>query len=59
MSDCFYFKMDPKGFYGVRVPPAEESEDSCLSDSDTDEYSPSTYFALPTEESDSETGEQW
>ncbi|KAG0418784.1 hypothetical protein HPB47_004596 [Ixodes persulcatus] len=59
MSDCFYFKMDPKGFYGVRVPPAEESEDSCLSDSDTDEYSPSTYFALPTEESDSETVSSW
>ncbi|CAN7984556.1 unnamed protein product [Ixodes hexagonus] len=46
--------MDPKGFYGVRVPPADESEDSCLSDSDT-EYSPGTHSAPSTEETDSGT----
>nr|XP_050033781.1 piggyBac transposable element-derived protein 2-like [Dermacentor andersoni] len=42
--------MDTRRFYGIRVPPVEESEDSCLSDSDS-EYSPDTVHAAPSDQS--------
>lgn len=50
--------MDPARFYGTRVPPVDDSEDSCLSDSDS-EYSPDLEPSAPTEESGSDTGAQF
>nr|XP_037284982.1 piggyBac transposable element-derived protein 3-like [Rhipicephalus microplus] len=42
--------MDSRRFYGIRVPPVEDSEDSCLSDSDTD-YSLDAEDAAPADQS--------
>lgn len=52
--------MDPARFYGIRVPPVDDSEDSCLSDSDS-EYSPHQEHAAPADQSGqygSDTGAQ-
>ncbi|KAL3187662.1 hypothetical protein MRX96_024701 [Rhipicephalus microplus] len=42
--------MDSRRFYGIRVPPVGDSEDSCLSDSDSD-YNPDTEDAAPADQS--------
>ncbi|KAH8026442.1 hypothetical protein HPB51_020426 [Rhipicephalus microplus] len=42
--------MDSRRFYGIRVPPVEDSEDSCLSHSDSD-YSPDTEDAARADQS--------
>ncbi|KAH8038453.1 hypothetical protein HPB51_001568 [Rhipicephalus microplus] len=55
---CSSSMMDSRRFYGIRVPPVEDSEDSCLSDSDSD-YSPDTEDAAPADhsgQSGSDTG---
>ncbi|KAL3223997.1 hypothetical protein MRX96_027064 [Rhipicephalus microplus] len=46
--------MDSRRFYKIRVPPVEDSEDSCLSDSDSD-YSPDTEDAARADQS----GQYW
>lgn len=57
-SEFFPSAMDPARFYGTRVPPVDDSEDSCLSDSDS-EYSPDLEPSAPTEESGSDPGAEF
>ncbi|KAH9371110.1 hypothetical protein HPB48_015675 [Haemaphysalis longicornis] len=49
--------MDPARFYGTSVPPVDDSEDSCLSDSDS-EYRPYLEPSAPTEESGSDAEDE-